>query len=89
MNDKYDSNGSYPDNFKRKSGQDKIDLTDGENDESNPAAQKAGEYVRELLAEKILIDENKHPNIIRLIDQGICLFKSLTSNSRVLKFFQI
>jgi hypothetical protein len=74
MADKYDSNGdygTYADNFKRKSIVDKLnEAGDGENDESNPAAQKAGEYVRELLAEKLTIDQNKQPNACRLIDQG-------------------
>lgn len=37
-------------------------------DESNPAAQKVGEYIRELLAEKLSIDQ--HPHAARLIDQG-------------------
>lgn len=74
MADKYDSNGDYggyTGNFKRESVSEKgNDGTDGENEESNPAAQKAGEYVRELLAEKLSIDQNKHPNAARLIDQG-------------------
>lgn len=76
MADKYDSNGdytSYPGDFKRKSVSEKLnDITDGENEESNPAAQKAGEYIRELLAEKLSLDQNKHANAIRLIDQGMC-----------------
>lgn len=74
MAEKYDSNGdygSYTGDFKRKSVSEKMnDGTDGENEESNPAAQKAGEYVRELLAEKLSIDQSKHPNAARLIDQG-------------------
>ncbi|KAJ8976371.1 hypothetical protein NQ317_003225 [Molorchus minor] len=73
MNDKYDSNGDYPsytENFKRKETSDNMkDVDDGENDESNSGSQKAGEYVRELMAEKILIDQNKHPNAARLLDQ--------------------
>ncbi|CAH0550848.1 unnamed protein product [Brassicogethes aeneus] len=75
MTDKYDSNedyGSYGENAKRKSAGDKgPDSIDLDNDESNPANNKAGEYVRELLAEKISIDQNKLPNATRLIDQEI------------------
>lgn len=74
MVDKYDSNGdysSYTDNFKRKSISEKVtESIDGDNEESNPANQKAGEYVRELLAEKLSIDQNKLPNSTRLLDQG-------------------
>lgn len=69
MANNYDSNGdyeSYGGDFKRKSGG-----PEGEAEESNPAAQKAGEYVRELLGEKLSIDQSKHPNASRLIDQGI------------------
>lgn len=81
MAEKYDSNGDYggyTGDFKRKSVPEKMsDTTDGENEESNPAAQKAGEYVRELLAEKLSIDQSKHPNAARLIDQGILITSCL------------
>lgn len=74
MADKYDSNGdygSYTDNFKRKNMPDTItESIDGDNEETNSLNQKAGEYVRELLAEKLSIDQNKLPNATRLIDQG-------------------
>lgn len=74
MVDKYDSNGdygSYTDNFKRKSMSDKLsEPGDLENDESNPAMHKAGEYVRELLAEKLNLDLNKQSHAARLIEQG-------------------
>lgn len=33
-------------------------------------SDKAGEYMRELLAEKLAIDPQKWPNAMRLIDQG-------------------
>lgn len=75
MADKYDSNGdyaSYTDNFKRKNMPDTItESVDGDNEEANALNQKAGEYVRELLAEKLSIDQNKLPNATRLIDQEI------------------
>lgn len=78
MADKYDSNGDYHNysgsnssDFKRKSTSDmKDESQDGENDESNPSSQKAAEYVRELLSEKISLDQGKWGNAARLIDQG-------------------
>lgn len=78
MADKYDSNGDYNNysgsnssDFKRKSTSDmKDDSQDCENEESNPSSQKAAEYVRELLSEKISLDHGKWPNAARLIDQG-------------------
>lgn len=85
MADKYDSNGDYNNysgsnssDFKRKSlsseNNTKIDdirEDDGAEESGNPAAQKAAEYMRELLAEKIGLDHGKCPNAARLIDQGI------------------
>lgn len=75
MADKYDSNGDYggyAGDFKRKIPScEKLNETPpGENEESNPAVQKVNEYVRELLAEKLAIDQSKHPQAARLIDQG-------------------
>ena len=83
MGDKYDSNGdygNYTSDFKRKSMSDKVsDVQDGENEESNPASRKAGEYVRELLSEKLSLDQSKYPNASRLVDQGMfmIIFKVL------------
>ncbi|KAJ8925376.1 hypothetical protein NQ315_009207 [Exocentrus adspersus] len=75
MADKYDSNGdyaSYSDSFKRKNMPETAsESIDGESEEPNALNQKAGEYVRELLSEKVSIDQNKYPNAIRLIDQEI------------------
>lgn len=77
MAEQYDSNGdynSYPGDFKRKTISDGInDGVEGENEESNPAAQKAGEYIKELLTEKLSLDQNKHAHAIKLIDQGTVL----------------
>lgn len=80
MTDRYDSNGgdygSYPDNFKRKTMVDvkSLESLDGDMDESNQAnSTKAGDYVRELLAEKLSIDHVKQPNVCRLIDQGMLI----------------
>lgn len=39
-------------------------------DDKDSQADKTGEYVRELLQEKLEIDSSKWPNALRLIDQG-------------------
>ncbi|KAK5648138.1 hypothetical protein RI129_003030 [Pyrocoelia pectoralis] len=78
MADKYDSNGDYSGcDFKRKGSSDKINSNDEDNDDQNPAAQKAGEYIRELLAEKLLIDQNKLPNAARLIDMEVARVQNI------------
>ncbi|CAG9859433.1 unnamed protein product [Phyllotreta striolata] len=77
MCEKYDSNGEYyDDNFKRKSNfQTKIEdgnsntETAGENDDGS--GSKTGEYIKELLAEKILIDQGRLPNATRLLEQEV------------------
>ncbi|XP_044727347.1 KH domain-containing, RNA-binding, signal transduction-associated protein 2-like isoform X3 [Chrysoperla carnea] len=86
MADKYDSNGDYKNysgsnssDFKRKnltaensSGKNQEEThEDDENGEQNPAAQKAAEYIRELLAEKIAIDHGKCAHAARLLDQEL------------------
>lgn len=39
-------------------------------DDKDSQVDKTGEYVRELLQEKLEIDSHKWPNALRLIDQG-------------------
>lgn len=34
-------------------------------------ADKVGEYMKELLAEKLALDSQKCPNALRLLDQGV------------------
>ena len=41
-----------------------------EKDDKDSQVDKAGEYVRELLQEKLELDTQKWPNALRLIDQG-------------------
>ena len=41
-----------------------------EREETEHQVDKAGEYVRELLQEKLALDVQKWPNALRLIDQG-------------------
>lgn len=45
-------------------------ILDKDSDEKDHQIDKAGEYVRELLQEKIDLDNQKWPNAIRLLDQG-------------------
>lgn len=45
-----------------------------EREEKDHQVDKAGEYVRELLQEKVELDSQKWPNATRLIDQGKNLF---------------
>ncbi|XP_025834933.1 KH domain-containing, RNA-binding, signal transduction-associated protein 2-like isoform X2 [Agrilus planipennis] len=45
--------------------------------EANPASQKAAEYVRDLLAEKLSLDQGKHRNASRLIDEEITKVQTL------------
>lgn len=65
MADGYD-NGYNSSDFKRNANQN--DAHDGE--ETPKVNEKAGEYMRELLSEKVKIDQAKYPLSTRLIDQG-------------------
>lgn len=63
------SNGDYK--YQREEDVDpKSRLEKEEEDEKEHQVDKAGEYVRELLQEKVELDTQKWPNAIRLIDQG-------------------
>lgn len=64
------SNGEYK--YQREdSGESKPRIPlEKERDEKDHQADKAGEYVRELLQEKLELDGSKWPNAHRLIDQG-------------------
>lgn len=61
------SNGDYK--YQRDEDDMKSRILD-DSDGKDHQADKAGEYVRELLQEKIDLDNQKWPNAIRLIDQG-------------------
>lgn len=69
------SNEYYGDNFKR-SNESKNCENDQEsaqgvdNQESTLANQRANEYVKELLTEKLSLDHQKQSNCMRLIEQG-------------------
>lgn len=75
MAEKYDKNGYAGSDFKRNAPLEhvhKVEHADLEQDgdDSNVVADKAGEYMRELLGEKLKIDQQKFPISIKLIDQG-------------------
>lgn len=83
MTDKYDKNGyggsAGGGDFKRNASSDgggpQMSMgapmkSDIEGESNEPGAERAGEYMRELLAEKIKIDQTKFPISTRLIDQG-------------------
>lgn len=72
MTETYDGNGDYANyndgasDFKRKQN-----AEEEENDENTtPISEKASEYIRELLSEKLQMD-HKYANADRLLEQGI------------------
>lgn len=62
------SNGEF-NKYQRDDADDKSRIT-VDKDEKDSQVDKAGEYVRELLQEKLEIDTQKWPNALRLLDQG-------------------
>ncbi|XP_039748555.1 KH domain-containing, RNA-binding, signal transduction-associated protein 2-like isoform X2 [Pararge aegeria] len=76
MEDKYDKNGYNSSDFKRNAGQD--GPTPGEHDQDGEPKinEKAGEYIRELLSEKIKLNVGKFPVSTRLIDQEVSKVQS-------------
>lgn len=76
MADKYDNNGYNSSDFKRNATQEhniKIEDQDGE-DKMN---ERAGEYMRELLSEKIKLNNAKFPFTMKLIDQEVTKVQAL------------
>ncbi|XP_033210347.1 KH domain-containing, RNA-binding, signal transduction-associated protein 3-like [Belonocnema kinseyi] len=63
------SNGEF-NKYQRDDAEDKSRVTQ-DKDEKDSQVDKAGEYVRELLQEKLEIDTQKWPNALRLLDQEI------------------
>lgn len=72
MADKYDKNGYNSSDFKRNAPQEsKMDNEQEQDGEDNSKInEKAGEYMRELLSEKIKLNNAKFPITTKLIDQG-------------------
>lgn len=66
----------YADNFKRSSHENKMSENGtgnervDENQELSLSNQRANEYVKELLAEKLTLDQQKQSNCMRLIEHG-------------------
>ncbi|XP_026728494.1 KH domain-containing, RNA-binding, signal transduction-associated protein 2-like [Trichoplusia ni] len=73
MAEKYDKNGYNSSDFKRNAPQDQQIENEQEQDgEDNPKInEKAGEYMRELLSEKIKLNNAKFPIVSKLIDQEV------------------
>ncbi|XP_046973456.1 KH domain-containing, RNA-binding, signal transduction-associated protein 2-like isoform X1 [Vanessa cardui] len=72
MAEKYDKNGYNSSDFKRNASQDMAEHDheqDGE--EGSKLNEKAGEYMRELLSEKIKLNNSKFPISSRLIDSEV------------------
>ena len=63
------SNGEY-NKYQRDENADEKSRISVEKDDKDSLVDKAGEYVRELLQEKLEIDTQKWPNALRLLDQG-------------------
>lgn len=72
MAEKYDNNGYGGGDFKRNSTQDLQQSEDAVQDgEDGPKLnEKAGEYMRDLLGEKIKLNNSKFPISTKLIDAG-------------------
>lgn len=72
MAEQYDGNGEYnyvdgSSDFKRKLPS--SPKSDDDTEEGNPTTEKANEYIKELLGEKVLMD-HKYPHAERLLEQG-------------------
>ncbi|KAI5633275.1 KH domain-containing protein [Phthorimaea operculella] len=75
MADKYDKNGYNSSDFKRNSNQD-LDQGDDagpgqDGEDGSKLNEKAGEYMRDLLAEKIKLNSAKFPISCKLIDSEV------------------
>lgn len=69
MADNYD-NGYNSSDFKRNAQQDAGNVSHQDGEDGVKLNEKAGEYMRELLAEKIKLTNGKFPVSTKLIDQG-------------------
>lgn len=75
MAEKFDKNGYNSGDFKRNSNMDAGQSEDGppmeqDGEEGTKLNEKADEYMRELLSEKIKLNNQKFPISSKLIDQG-------------------
>ncbi|XP_052741822.1 glycine-rich protein GRP33 isoform X2 [Bicyclus anynana] len=74
MEEKYDKNGYNSSDFKRNAGQD--GSGEHEQDGEIKLNEKAGDYIRELLSEKIKLNAGKFPVSSKLIDQEVAKVQS-------------
>ncbi|CAK1543483.1 unnamed protein product [Leptosia nina] len=79
MAEKYD-NGHNSSDFKRNSNQGAQDDHDQDGEENSKLNEKAGEYMRELLSEKIKLNNSKFPVSCSLIDEEV---KKLQASGRI------
>lgn len=77
MEDSYDNKNGYDDaDFKRHAQDESFNQDQDGGGAANPKLnQKCDEYLRQLLSEKIKIDEVKFPFVSKLLDQGKYSFK--------------
>lgn len=78
MTEIYDKNGYGGSDFKRNAPQEH-NKPDNEQDgeEANPLSEKVGEYMKELLSEKLNIDQSRLPIATRLLDQEVSKVQSV------------
>lgn len=92
MADKYDKNGYNSSDFKRNPQDMKDQEQEQDGEDGSKINEKAGEYMRELLSEKIKLNNAKFPISSRLIDSGLfiyfhlsCQIKHFFSKLKILK----
>ena len=62
-----------PDRSSNRMNQEMDKRTAAEKEEDKQQSEKANEYVRELMQEKLELDPQKAPNSARLLDQGMLI----------------
>lgn len=73
MAEQFDKNGYNSGDFKRNSEASQMennDTLEHDGEDGQQLNEKAGEYMRELLSEKIKLNTQKFPVSCKLIDQG-------------------
>ncbi|XP_028036765.1 KH domain-containing, RNA-binding, signal transduction-associated protein 3-like isoform X2 [Bombyx mandarina] len=91
MADKYDKNGYNSGDFKRNTTQGKPEELDQNGEEGIKINEKAGEYMRELLSEKIKLNNSKFPLSMKLIDQEVTKVQAsgrITKDSKYVDVFR-
>ncbi|XP_028050028.1 KH domain-containing, RNA-binding, signal transduction-associated protein 2 isoform X2 [Monomorium pharaonis] len=81
------SNGEYK--YQREEDADEKPRMLDEGDDKDPQVDKAGEYMQELLQEKVELDGQKWPNAVRLLDQEIQKTETMRRPMRESKYVDI